>query len=210
VVTIAAVAVLLPGYAVSVGIGELVENHVISGWTNLLSGLVYLAEQVLGAWLGVAMMVSLLDPPPAPAGAPVPDAWLWLFMPLLIGGLCVVFQTSRRDFVWASISCGLAYTTSLVADSVWNSNLGTVSAAAVTAVFSNVWAIRTGRPTSIVLLPAIVVLVSGSVGFQGLAALAEGETTVGAQQLVQMCVVAVMLTAGLLVGNTIVRPRSTL
>lgn len=210
VVTIAAVAVLLPGYAVSVGIGELVENHVISGWTNLLSGLVYLAEQVLGAWLGVAVMVSLLNPPPAPVSVPVPDAWLWLFMPLLIGGLCVVFQTSRRDFVWASISCGLAYTTSLVADSVWNSNLGAVSAAAVTAVFSNVWAIRTGRPTSIVLLPAIVVLVSGSVGFQGLAALAEGETTVGAQQLVQMCVVAVMLTAGLLVGNTIVRPRTTL
>jgi uncharacterized membrane protein YjjB (DUF3815 family) len=77
-------------------------------------------------------------------------------------------------------------------------------------VFSNVWAARTRRPTSIVLLPAIVVLVSGSVGFQGLAAIAEGETTIGAQQLLQMFIVAVMLTAGLLVGNTIVRPRNTL
>jgi uncharacterized membrane protein YjjB (DUF3815 family) len=47
-------------------------------------------------------------------------------------------------------------------------------------------------------------------GFQGLAAIAEGETTIGAQQLLQMFVVAVMLTAGLLVGNTIVRPRTTL
>ena len=46
--------------------------------------------------------------------------------------------------------------------------------------------------------------------FQGLAAIAEGETTIGAQQLLQMFVVAVMLTAGLLVGNTIVRPRTTL
>jgi uncharacterized membrane protein YjjB (DUF3815 family) len=55
-----------------------------------------------------------------------------------------------------------------------------------------------------------VILVSGSVGFQGLAALAEGETTAGARQLVQMFVVAVMLTAGLLIGNTIVRPRTTL
>jgi uncharacterized membrane protein YjjP (DUF1212 family) len=210
VVTIAAIAVLLPGYSVSVGIGELVENHVISGWTNLLSGLVYLAEQVLGAWFGVAVMVSLLGPPPAPAVVPVPDAWLWLLMPLLIAGLCVVFQTSRRDFAWASISCGLAYATSLAADSLWDSDLGTLCAAAVTAVFSNLWAARTRRPTSIVLLPAIVVLVSGSVGFQGLAALAEGQTTAGYQQLVQMFVVAVMLTAGLLMGNTIVRPRTTL
>jgi uncharacterized membrane protein YjjB (DUF3815 family) len=210
VVTISAVAILLPGYALSVGIGELVENHVISGWTNLLSGLVYLAEQVLGAWLGAAVTLSFLDPPPAPATVPVPDSWLWLFMPMLIAGLCVVFQTSRRDFIWASISCGLAYSTSLVAESLWNSNLGALIAAAVTAVFSNLWAARTRRPTSIVLVPAVVVLVSGSVGFQGLAALAEGETSAGAQQLIQMFVVAVMLTAGVLVGNTIVRPRTTL
>jgi uncharacterized membrane protein YjjB (DUF3815 family) len=60
------------------------------------------------------------------------------------------------------------------------------------------------------LVPALVVLVSGSIGFQGLAAIAEGETTIGVQQFVQMFVIAVMLTAGLLVGNTIVRPRATL
>jgi uncharacterized membrane protein YjjP (DUF1212 family) len=210
VVTIAAVAILLPGYAVSVGIGELVEDHVIAGWTNLLSGLVYLTKQVLGAWLGAAVVLSFVDPPPAPATTPLPDAWLWLFMPLLIAGLCAVFQTSRRDFVWASISCGLAYVTSLIAEHLLNDNLGILIAAAVTAVFANLWARRKRRPTSIVLLPAIVVLVSGSVGFQGLAAIAQGETTVGAQQLVQMFVVAVMLTAGILVGNTIVRPRTTL
>ena len=209
-VTIAAVAILLPGYAVSVGIGELVEDHVIAGWTNLLNGLVYLSKQVLGAWMGAAVVLSFLDPPEAPAVDPVPDVWLWLFMPLLIAGLCAVFQTSRRDFVWASISCVIAYVTSIVAEEWWNDDLGVLVAAAVTAVFSNAWAARTRRPTSIVLLPAIVVLVSGSVGFQGLAAIAEGETSIGAQQLLQMFVVAVMLTAGLLVGNTIVRPRTTL
>jgi uncharacterized membrane protein YjjP (DUF1212 family) len=210
IVTIAAVAILLPGYSVSVGIGELVEGHVISGWTNLLSGLVYLAQQVLGAWLGTVVVLSFLEAPPAPAAVPVPDAWLWLFMPLLIAGLCVVFQTARRDFLWASVSCALAYATSLVADDLWNDDLGTLTAAAVTAVFANLWAARTRRPTSIVLVPALVVLVSGSLGFQGLAAIAEGQTAVGAQQVVQMLVVAVMITAGLFIGNTIVRPRITL
>jgi uncharacterized membrane protein YjjP (DUF1212 family) len=210
VVTVAAVAILLPGYSVSVGIGELVEGHVISGWTNLLSGLVYLAQQVLGAWLGTVVVLSFLDAPPAPAVVPIPDAWLWLFMPLLIAGLCVVFQTSKRDFLWASVSCALAYATSLVADNLWNDDLGTLSAAATTAVFANLWAARTRRPTSIVLVPALVVLVSGSLGFQGLAAIAEGQTAVGVQQVVQMLAVAVMITAGLFIGNTIVRPRITL
>jgi uncharacterized membrane protein YjjB (DUF3815 family) len=210
VVTLSAIAVLLPGYAVSIGIGELVEDHIIAGWTNLLSGLVYLSKQVVGAWMGVAVVVALLDPPAAPAATPVPDAWLWLFMPLLIAGLCVVFQTSRQDFLWASISCALAYGASLVAEEVLSPNVGMLIAAVVTAVFANAWAARTRRPTSIVLVPAVVVLVSGSVGFQGLAKIAEGETAVGAQQFVQMFVVAVMITAGLLIGNTIVRPRNTL
>jgi uncharacterized membrane protein YjjP (DUF1212 family) len=210
IVTISAIAVLLPGYAVSVGIGELVEDHVIAGWSNLLRGLVYLSKQVLGMWLGAAVVRTVLDPPPSPATTPVPEEWLWLFMPLLIVGLCVVFQTSRRDFVWAVLSCGLAYGVSLVASDVWTANLGTLVATAVVAVFSNLWARRSRRPTSIVLVPAIVVLVSGSIGFQGLAAIAEGQTTIGVQQFVQMFVIAVMLTAGLLVGNTIVRPRATL
>jgi uncharacterized membrane protein YjjP (DUF1212 family) len=209
VVTIAAIAVLLPGYAVSVGVGELVEGYVVAGWENLGRGLVYLAKQVLGAWLGVAVVHSIADPPLAPAEAPVAEGWLWLFMPLLIVGLCVVFQTARRDFPWAAISCALAFVTSLLGD-LWNENLGTLVAAAAAAIYANVWASRSGRPTSIVLLPAVIVLVSGSIGFRGLMALAEGDTTFGAQQFVQMFVVAVMLTAGLLIGNTIVRPRTTL
>ena len=60
------------------------------------------------------------------------------------------------------------------------------------------------------LLPAIVRLVSGSIGFRGLAAMAEGELLVGAQQFIQMFVVALTIFAGILVGYTIVRPEPTL
>ena len=77
-------------------------------------------------------------------------------------------------------------------------------------VVANLWARRTGRPTSIVLLPAIVLLVSGSIGFRGLAAMAEGELLVGTQQFIQMFVVALTIFAGILVGYTIVRPEPTL
>jgi hypothetical protein len=67
-----------------------------------------------------------------------------------------------------------------------------------------------GRPTSIVLIPAIVLLVSGSIGFRGLAAIAQGEVALGERQFLQMFVVAATIAAGLLVGNTLVRPKVTL
>ncbi|MGB5527992.1 MAG: hypothetical protein WBN79_14090, partial [Gemmatimonadota bacterium] len=59
-------------------------------------------------------------------------------------------------------------------------------------------------------VPSIILLVSGSIGFRGLAAMAAGQTAMGEQQLLQMFVVALTIAAGLLVGNTILRPTASL
>jgi len=77
-------------------------------------------------------------------------------------------------------------------------------------VFANLWARKTRRPTSIVLLPAIILLVSGSIGFRGLAAMASGQAAIGEQQFMQMFIVALTIAAGLLIGNTIVKPQASL
>jgi uncharacterized membrane protein YjjP (DUF1212 family) len=207
--TLAAILVLIPGYSISVGIIELVGKRVVSGTANLMSGLVYLAKQFAGAWLGVGLVKSILTIP-ASAGSPVDAQWLWLFVPLLIVGLCVVFQTAPRDFLWAAVGCAVAYAGILFGSAIAGSNLGNLFGTTIAVVFANFWARATKRPTSIVLLPAIVLLVSGSIGFRGLAAMAAGQMATGEQQVLQMFVVALTIAAGLLVGNTIAKPRVTL
>jgi hypothetical protein len=89
-------------------------------------------------------------------------------------------------------------------------NLGNLLGTIVAVVFANLWARKTRRPTSIVLVPASVLLVSGSIGFRGMAALAAGQTAVGEQQFLQMFVVALTIAVGLLIGNTITKPEATL
>ena len=209
-VTLASIAVLLPGYTISLGLIELVSQHVVSGTANLMSGLVYLAKQFIGAWLGVGLASLLLPVHAAPAGTAVEAQWLWLFMPLIILGLCVIFQTSRRDLLPAAFGCAIAYGGVLLGSALVGGNLGNLLGTIVAVVFANLWARQTRRPTSIVLLPAIVLLVSGSIGFRGLAALAQGQTAVGEQQFLQMFVVALTIAAGLLIGNTITKPEATL
>jgi uncharacterized membrane protein YjjB (DUF3815 family) len=85
-------------------------------------------------------------------------------------------------------------------------NLGNLFGTVVTVIIANMWARVTDRPTSIVLLPSIVLLVSGSIGFRGLADLASGEDDLGAGEFVDMFAVALTIAAGLLIGNTIIRP----
>ena len=209
-VIVTAIAVLLPGFAISQGLIELVGKHVTSGLANLMSGIVYLVKQIAGAWLGVGMMSMLLSVPAATAGTPIDARWLWLFMPLLIIALCLCFQTSRRDFFAACVGCAVAYGGVLLGSAITGSNLGNLIGTIIAVMFANLWARKTGRPTSIVLLPAIILLVSGSIGFRGLASMATGQTALGEQQFLQMFIVALTIAAGILVGNTLSRPRVTL
>ncbi len=209
-VTVSAILILVPGYPVSVGIIELVSSHVVSGTANLMNGLVYLTKQFAGAWLGVSLVALAWPVPEAAAGAPVGSVWLWLSIPMLIAALCFAFQTSGRDFFWAALVCAAAYGGIVLGGKLAGGNLGNLLGTIAAVVCANLWAGRTRRPTSIALLPAIVLLVSGSIGFRGLAAMAAGQVATGEQQFLQMFVVALTMAAGLLVGNTIVPPKTTL
>jgi uncharacterized membrane protein YjjP (DUF1212 family) len=208
-VTLAAILILIPGFSISVGIIELVSQRVVSGTVNLMNGLVYLVKQFTGAWLGVGL-THLFFSIPATNGSPVGSQWLWLFMPLLIIGLCVVFQATPKDFFWAVLGCAIAYGGILAGSAIAGGNLGNLFGTIIAVVLANIWGKVTDRPISIVLLPAIVLLVSGSIGFRGLAAITAGQTATGEQQFVQMFVVALTIAAGLLVGNTIIRPKTSL
>ncbi|MGV8123212.1 MAG: threonine/serine exporter family protein [Candidatus Xenobiia bacterium LiM19] len=90
------------------------------------------------------------------------------------------------------------------------SNLGNFIGTTFAVIFSNVWAKKTNRPTSIVLLPASVFLVSGSIGFRGLVAMSSGNTVLGQHEFIQMFVVASTIAAGMIVGSSIYKPKITL
>jgi uncharacterized membrane protein YjjP (DUF1212 family) len=206
-VILSAVAIILPGYTISLGAGELVAQRVVSGTTNLMSGLICLVKQIAGGALGVVAVSSVVSWAASGPATPVDPVWAQLLFPLLLVGLSLAFQTSRRDLPWAVLVSGIAYLGVMAGSSILDPNLGNLVGTIVAVVVANLWARQTGRPTSIVLIPAIVMLVSGTIGFRGLASMAEGELLLGAQQFFQMFVVALTIVIGVFVGYTIVRPE---
>ena len=52
-VILSSVAIILPGFSISLGAGELVAQKVLSGISNLMSGLITLFKQIAGSVLGV-------------------------------------------------------------------------------------------------------------------------------------------------------------
>lgn len=205
-VILSSVAIILPGYSISLGAGELVAQKVLSGLANLMSGLITLFKQIAGSVLGVGFASLLVGISDADPDTPVGKMWLFLLFPLLLVGLCLAFQTSRRDLPWAVLVSGITYLSVLAGSAVLDSNMGNLLGAIVAVIIANFWAQKTGRPASIVLIPSIVLLVSGSIGFRGLASMAEGDVHLGVQQFFQMFVVAITILAGIMIGYTIVKP----
>jgi len=206
-VILSSVAIILPGFPISLGAGELVAQKVLSGISNLMSGLITLFKQIAGAVLGVGFASLLVTITNTDTEKPVDQIWMFLLFPLLLLGLSFAFQTSRRDLPWAVLVSGIAYLGVLAGSAVLDSNMGNLLGTIVAVIVANFWARKTGRPTSIVLIPAIVLLVSGTIGFRGIASMAQGDMNLGVQEFFQMFMVAMTILAGIMIGYTIVKPE---
>jgi uncharacterized membrane protein YjjP (DUF1212 family) len=211
-VVLSAIAIILPGFTISLGAGELVSKRVKSGLYNLKSGLITLIKQIAGAIIGVGIASVFVTATitTAQPQAPVDQKWMLLYFPLLLIGLAFAFQVSRRDLPWSVLVSALAFLGVQAGSSIMNDNLGNLLGTIIAVVVSNVWARKMGRPTTIVLIPAIVMLVSGTIGFRGLATMASGDMVLGAEQFFQMFFVAITIVAGIMIGYTIIQPEESL
>lgn len=212
--TVCAVIILVPGYAVSIGILELLSNRVVSGMANLMNGLLYLAKLIAGAWLGYALVTLVLPVPEVTAGQSVGILWLFIALVPMLAALCFAFQTPRRDVFMTIVIVGVSFLVMFligaVVPAIAGVFVGTLFSAAIGVILANLWNRRTGHPPSIMLAPLAMLLVSGSVGFRGLAAITIGQTALGVEQFLQMFIIAIAVGAGLLVGNAIVKPKEAL
>lgn len=209
-VILSAVAIILPGYSISLGAMELVAQKVVSGISNLISGLITLVKQIAGAVIGVSVASLLVTIAAGEPETPVQQTWVFLLFPFLLVGLAFAFQVSRRDLPWSVLVSAIAFLGVQLGSSILDSNVGNLLGTIIAVVIANLWARKTGRPTSILLIPAIVMLVSGTIGFRGLASMAQGDIHLGIQQFFQMFIVAMTVLVGVMVGYTIVKPVDSL
>jgi len=88
--------------------------------------------------------------------------------------------------------------------------LGVMVGAFALGVMSNAYARWLDRPAQVVQVPAVLLLVPGSMGFRGMTSLLDKDTLSGVETVFAMFVVALAIVAGLLVANAVVSPRRSL
>ena len=205
VVVIAGLIVLLPGFSFTMALAELATGNLASGTARATGALMSLLLLAVGTAVGLAATSGL-----APSGL-TPDALpAWsepLAMVACALALGVLFQAEPRHLPWIVVVCatadlGMRFGVATVGD-----QLGPFVGALAVGLFSNLHARWKDQPASVTLLPGLLMLVPGSVGYRAVTALADRHVLDGVDTAFQALLVAASLVCGLLVAAVVVPPR---
>lgn len=208
-VMLAGLMVFLPGLTLTLGMNELATRHLVAGTSRLMSAAMTFLLLVFGVAIGQKAGNSLQL---TATGDSQPLAW-WgqpLALLLIPWALMVLFKAVARDVPWITASVFLAFYASRYAGIAVGPELGAAGGALVVGILSNIFSRTTDKPAAVTLLPALLILVPGSVGLVSLTTLMGKNVVMGLETAVAMFSVVVALVVGLLLANAVVPPKRAL
>jgi uncharacterized membrane protein YjjP (DUF1212 family) len=208
-VTVASLVILLPGMSLTVAMTELATRNMIAGTARLMSAVLVLLELVVGVALGEHLAAAVVDVHVI-VPVPLPEASHWVAVLAASLGLAIVVQAQPRAFGWIVAASVIGYAGSRLGGAWLGSQMGVLVGAFALGITSNAYARWLDRPAQVVQVPAVLLLVPGSMGFRGMSSLLDKDTLSGVETLFAMFVVAIAIVAGLLVANAVVSPRRSL
>jgi uncharacterized membrane protein YjjP (DUF1212 family) len=208
-VTVASLVILLPGMSLTVAMTELATRNMIAGTARLMSAVLVLLELVVGVALGEHLANAVVDVHAA-MPVPLPEATHWVALLAASLGMAIVVQAQPRAFGWIVAASVIGFAGSRLGGAWLGSQMGVLIGAFALGITSNAYARWLDRPAQVVQVPAVLLLVPGSMGFRGMSSLLDKDTLSGVETLFAMFVVAIAIVAGLLVANAVVSPRRSL
>jgi len=205
--TVTGLIVLIPGLSLTVGVTELATGHPISGSARVANAVV--AFLMIGFGIALGGQVAGLLPEGVAPGAPVPlAAWTqWPALALVPLSFVVLFKAHPRDTHWLFFACLLAFQAARWGSTWFGPEMGTFLASFTLALTANLFAKISRRPASIMMVPGVMLLVPGSVGYKSLSSMLSQNTLSGVESAFSMVLLAVALVSGILFAGGLMPTR---
>jgi uncharacterized membrane protein YjjP (DUF1212 family) len=207
VVTLAGLILLVPGLTVTRAFSELAQGSLVSGTSRFFGAVLTFLMLGFGVLLGGRLAAPLLattEPLPA-ASLPV---WA-VHLGVIAAGLAftVLLGAAPRDLPWI-VTAGLAtFWISAQSAAVWGSELAAFIAALAAGIGSNAYSRIARRPALIPRVPALLLLVPGSLGYRSVSSLMLQDPLSGVQYAFSVAMLVVALVAGLLAAGAMLPVR---
>lgn len=199
--------VLLPGLSLTVAMTELATGHPISGTARLAHVMVLFLMIGFGLALGGQLDLYLPGLPAQAKPVPLPEWTLFPSVLLVTLSFVVLFKAKAKDFIWIFMAGAGSYFMARFNTQIFGAEMGGFLSATVIGLLGNIFSRALKRPASIPLVPGIMLLVPGSIGFRSMSSLLAQDTLAGVESAFKMAIIAVALVSGLIVANAILPSR---
>jgi len=201
--TLAGLIVLIPGFPLTVAVRELSTQHLASGTARFASATATFLGIGFGVALGDRLVALMLGERADLAAQPYP---LWaLPVAVAVAGLAfaVILQAERRDTVRIVVIGLVAVAAGRLGARFLGLELGAFMGALAVGVLGNLFSRLRNRPSLILIVPGILMLVPGTIGFRSISALLEAQVETGVNTLFRMLLTAVAIASGLLIADLV-------
>jgi uncharacterized membrane protein YjjP (DUF1212 family) len=200
---------LIPGLTLTMAINELSTRNLVAGTARLTGAMMIFLMLGFGVVVGerVASALGFVGSSP---GAPLPAWTEWVALLTGTLALVVLFAARPRDTIWVILAGSLGYIAARFGAEILGIEMGVCAGAFVVGIASSLFRRFVNRPSAVMLLPGLMLLVPGSVGFRSLAAFLQDDPLVGIEIGFAVVLIAVSLVTGLLLANVIAPTRRAL
>lgn len=207
---LAAMIPLLPGMDLTTAARELSTGHLVSGSARLSFAVTIFALLAFGLVFGGMIGQAITGPVELVIASPAPD-WLPLLSVIVAsGGLTVLIQAHKRDGFWILLVSLIAWIGSGLGSWLDAPIVGASVGGLAVGLAGNLYVRISRRPSSILHIPGLILLVPGSIGLRSLATLLQEDVVAGVETAILAGIVAVALTTGMILANVLIPPRTTL
>ena len=207
VITLAGVIVLIPGLTLTIALRELASRHLVSGTARLTHALMIFIAIGFGVALGRALAEPLGTGSP---GAAAPQWALALGLAVAPVAFMVLFKARPKDALSIFIAGLVGFGGARLGAYALGPELGASVGAFALACAANADARIRRLPSAVTLMPGLLLLVPGSIGFRSVDALLAADATGGLQTAFTAVLIATGIVAGLLLANVVLPSRQSL
>lgn len=205
--TLGGIIALLPGLTVTVAMTELARRHLAAGTARLSGALLVFVAIAFGVAVGSEVAESLVGTVRSFSPRRLPEWTLTVALAIAPLAFGVLLRARWRDFPWLWLSSTIGYTAVRVSALAFGPALAAALGALVVGVLANLYDRRGLGPAAVALVPGVLLLVPGSIGYRSLTSLLDENVIVGVTAGFTMILTAVAIAVGLLVSSVIVPTR---
>ncbi len=205
--TLAGLIVILPGLSLTIAVSELARRHLVSGTARLAGALITFLQLAFGVALGqrlaeLAVTAQEVSPPQAPELPVIAAALVATSV-----ALTVLFQARIQEMPLVLVMISVAFFGARFGTEFLGPYLGALVGAWMVGTLGTLFSRWRNIPSAVPILPALLILVPGSIGFRSLSALLAEDLVSGLSAGFSMITIAFSLVIGLLFANLTIRPR---